>query len=211
MRTDRVDKPKPPSATGKAISQKRSRKTYDKLIATGFKLLERHEFDSITIADLAGSAGYSVGAFYARFRSKDEFFDALVAHHMQHRREARERLLRKLSDAELIPGLISDLVTYYWKRRWFWRAALIRSIRDPQPLRRHADEFATALIARLGERHGRPLNAEKERNVRHALQITLGTINNAIIYGDGPAFRGKEQFIENLVNAFRLISGYDDF
>ncbi len=66
-----------PIASGRKIRQKRSQKTYDALIATSFKLLEQREFDEISVAELAQKAeGYSVGAFYARFHSKDELFDA---------------------------------------------------------------------------------------------------------------------------------------
>jgi AcrR family transcriptional regulator len=205
-----LDKRQPSPAAGKAIKQKRSRKTYDALVAAGFKLLEHREFDSISVAALAHGAGYSVGAFYTRFRSKDEFFEALIAHHIAYRTEARERLVRTLSDDDLIRGLIEDLVAYYWKRRWFWRAALIRSIRDPKPLLEHADGLAIALIGRIRERRKRALTKEQERNVRYAVQITLGAINNAVIYGHGPVFTGQEEFAANLVRAFRLISDYDE-
>ncbi|MFC1841153.1 TetR/AcrR family transcriptional regulator, partial [Thermodesulfobacteriota bacterium] len=68
--------------------QKRSKKTYDAMIKTGFKLLRKRPWDSITIAELSRTAGYSVGAFYARFKSKDEFFDALAAHHRKARKAA---------------------------------------------------------------------------------------------------------------------------
>ena len=66
------------TASSRRIRQKRSQKTYDALISTAFKLLEQREFDEISIADLAQKAGYSVGAFYARFKSKDELFDAML-------------------------------------------------------------------------------------------------------------------------------------
>lgn len=75
------------------IKQLRGRKTYDALIETGFKLLEHSDLESIPIVALAKAAGYSVGAFYARFRSKDEFFDAMIAHHLEHRARARDHLL----------------------------------------------------------------------------------------------------------------------
>jgi AcrR family transcriptional regulator len=53
------------------IRQKRGQVTYDALIDTAFALLADKEFDEISVAELAQTAGYSVGAFYARFRSKD--------------------------------------------------------------------------------------------------------------------------------------------
>ena len=69
--------------SSRRVRQKRSQKTYDALIATSFKLLEQREFDEISVAELAQRARYSVGAFYARFHSKDELFDALVAQHLR--------------------------------------------------------------------------------------------------------------------------------
>ena len=58
-----------------AIKQERGHITYDALIEAGFKLLAERDIEDISIFELSRVAGYSVGAFYARFRSKDEFFD----------------------------------------------------------------------------------------------------------------------------------------
>ena len=201
-----------PASPGKKIRQERGRKTYDALIATGFKLLEHEEFESITIAELAKAAGYSVGAFYARFHSKDEFFDAMIAHHLEHRTKVRNRLLATVSNEELVNELIKDLVGYYWKRRRFWRAALVRSIRDPEfwePISQHGRELAKLLISRMSQHAQRKLTASEDMNVRFAFQIVLGTINNAIINSPGPIFIGQALFVENLARAFRLVADYD--
>ena len=201
-----------PALPGRIIKQQRGQKTYDALIATGFELLEERELEAITIAELAQAAGYSVGAFYARFRSKDEFFDAMIAHHMKHRTKSRERLFATLPDEALIGELIKDLVLYYWKRRRFWRAALMRSIREPafwEPLRRHGLELGDLLILRIGARAGRRLTKAEGMNVRFALQVALGTINNAIINRPGPILIEQGLFVENLVRTFRLVSDYD--
>ncbi len=115
-------------ASSKRVRQKRSQKTYDALIGTTFKLLQQREFDAISIAELAQKAGYSVGAFYARFRSKDELFDALLAQHLEDRRTARTRIFADATDEKLVGDLMEDLVDYYWTRRRFWRAAVIRSM-----------------------------------------------------------------------------------
>ncbi len=200
-------------AFGKRIKQKRSQKTFDSLIATAFKLLERREFDDISIAELTRHAGYSVGAFYARFESKDELFDAMVLQHMQDRRKTRARHFATLSDETLIRTLIKNTVHYYWTRRRFWRAALIRSIRDPdfwEPLRKLGHEFADSIIVRMSTIANRPLTETEQTNVRFAVQVALGTINNTIINRPGPVFMGQAVFVDNLVRALRLVSGYDD-
>ena len=195
------------------IKQKRGRKTYDALIEMGFVLLEHRELEAISIAELAKAAGYSTGAFYTRFRSKDEFFDAMIAHHLEYRTQARDRLLATVPNYTLIDALIEDLVQYYWKHRRFWRAALIRTIRDPEfwePIRIHGREFADLLIERIGKHAPRPLTRQEGTNIRFAVQLALGTINNAIINRPGPAFLGQELFVKNLVRSFRLVSDYDN-
>ena len=199
--------------TGREIRQKRSRRTYEALIATSFSLLEQREFDEISIADLAQQAGYSVGAFYARFRSKDELFDAMVAQHIEGRKHAREQLFTSVPDSTLIPMYIEETVSYYWRRRRFWRAALMRSIRDPEfwePIRNQRHGLAASLIGRIRARTKRALTEAEEMNVRFAAQLVLGTINTAIINRPGPIFIGQALFVDNLSRAFRLVSGYDD-
>lgn len=201
------------AAAGLRIRQKRGQVTYDALIDTGFALLDEKEFDDISVAELAQKAGYSVGAFYARFRSKDELFEAMVLRHVQNRREVRQRQFSSTDDAALIRELLDETVRYYWGRRRFWRAALIRSIREPEfwaPMRKLSHEFADALLARFGARAGRALTKPEEANVRFAVQLAFGLINNTILNRPGPFFLEQELFIDNLVRAFKLVSGYDE-
>lgn len=198
---------------GHKVKQRRSQKTYDALIAAGFRLLEDRELVAISVAELAASAGYSVGAFYARFRSKDEFFDAMIDQHLQTRREIQRRLLDELPDDGIVAGLIENMVAYYWSRRRFWRAALMRSMRDSAfwtPIRQLGNDFASAFVLRVSERVGRVLTADEETNIRFAFQIVFGTINNTIINRPGPVFMGQAQFVDNLARAFRLVSNYDN-
>ena len=201
------------TASSRRIRQKRSQKTYDALISTAFKLLEQREFDEISIADLAQKAGYSVGAFYARFKSKDELFDAMLGSTSTIAgRRARDQFATA-SDSALIRVVLEDTIQYYWSRRRFWRAALFRSIRDEDfwaPIRKLSHELGDSLVARISERARRPLTEEEETNVRFAVQVTLGTVNNAIINRPGPIFIGHDLFVENLIRAFRVVSGYDE-
>jgi hypothetical protein len=38
----------------------------------------------------------------------------------------------------------------------------------------------------------------------------LGTVNNTIINRPGPIFMGQASFVDGLIRAFRLVSGYDE-
>lgn len=205
--------PAEPLGAEQRIRQKRSQITYDALIDTCFELLREKEFDEISIADLAQKAGYSVGAFYARFNSKDELFDAMVRQHVENRREVRRRQFATASDDELLHELLDETVHYYWGRRRFWRAALIRSIREPEfwaPMRTLSHEFADALLARFAAMTGRALTSAQQANVRFAVQLSFGLINNTILNRPGPFFLEQNLFVENLVRAFKLVSGYDE-
>ena len=198
---------------GVGIKQKRSKKTYDALIKKCFQLLIKRDFDSITVAELSRSAGYSVGAFYTRFRSKDELFDAMVAHHLINRNAHIERFFSTFHNNDFIDKLIKDIIHYLWINRNFWRAALVRGMRDPDfwaPIRQSGHDLANKVIARLSERANRSLTDLEETNVRFAFQITLGTINNTIINRPGPIFMNQRLFVEKLTRAFRLVADYDN-
>ncbi len=198
---------------GLSIKQNRSKKTYDALIKTGFRLLKKREFDSITVAQVSQSAGYSVGAFYTRFRSKDEFFDAMVAYHLKTRHVTHEHLFSASHNDDFIDELIKDIVHYLWINRKFWRAAMVRSIREPEfwaPIRQSGHNLASRIIAKLSELANRPLTDLEQTNVRFALQITLGTINNSIMNQPGPILMDQKLFVEKLTQAFRLVADYDN-
>lgn len=201
-----------PLGPGRTISQERSRKTYEALVTSGFRLLEKREFESITIAELARAAGYSVGAFYARFESKDEFFEAMVAHHLRVRLRAHERLFATASRDDLIGAMIEDLVKYYWRHRRFWRAALLRSANDPDfwaPLNGAAGGFVASLTERIQRDAGRPLTEAEIENIRFAIHMVFGMVNNRIVNRPRPSLIGHSTFVENLTRAFRLVSDYD--
>jgi AcrR family transcriptional regulator len=199
-------------AAEQRIRQKRGQITYDALIETCFALLKDKDFDEISVAELAQKAGYSVGAFYARFRSKDELFDAMITRHLEARRRTRTEQFEKGPAATLVHDVLEETVQYYWGRRRFWRAALIRSMREPEfwtPMRKLSHEFADALIAHMAGRAKRPLTAQEGDNVRFAVQLAFGTINNTILNRPGPFLMDEVLFVQNLVRAFRLVSGYD--
>ena len=46
--------------------------------------------------------------------------------------------------------------------------------------------------------------------MRFAVQLAFGLINNTILNRPGPFFLEQNLFIDNLVRAFKLVSGYDE-
>jgi AcrR family transcriptional regulator len=201
-----------PPGPGIVIKQERGRKTYQALIAAGFKLLEKREFEAITIIDISRVAGYSVGAFYARFKSKDEFFEAMIAHHIRERAVSREELLANAPRDKFVEQLIEQLVDSYWRRRQFWRAALMRCVRDPTfwaPIYNSALQFVGLVTDRIQADAGRQLTEAECDNIRFAIHMVFGMVNNRIVNRPKPSLIGNSTFVANLTRAFRLVSDYD--
>jgi len=201
------------TATGPIAKQRRSQITYNKLIEAGFRLLETRDFDFISIAEIAKEAGYSVGAFYARFENKEEFFLALVHKHNGGRQEAMDTFFTKNKSRDLIALYIQQTVKRLWNSRFFWRAALRRSLEDAgfwEPFRNLSHRVADNFVNAKAEEIGRPLTKKEEMDIRFALQIVLGTINNAMTNRPGPLMPEHRDFQKRLVEAFRLVSHYDE-
>lgn len=200
-----------PADLGYKFGQKRSRKTYDALISAGFRLLEEHPFEAITVAYLAREAGYSIGAFYSRFRSKDEYFSSMLQYHIMVRLETNKRILETFAPEAVVDHLLSDVVNYYFEHRNFWRATIIRNAPDPshwQPLRQLGEENARAFVEYLENARGAPLNAAEHDNVMFAFQAVRSIINNTIINNPGPFDLGQDEFLRNLIRTFYLVSDY---
>lgn len=198
---------------GLAIKQERGKVTYDALIDAGFKMLELRDLQDISIADLAREAGYSVGAFYARFRSKDEFFDALIAKHLEIRTDVQIRLLATLPLETLLEELIPNVVDYYRDHQRFWSAVLARSLRDALfwgTICDHGVEFAGRFTDRMAVEVGRPLSAVEVDNIFFAIRVLLSTINLALISKPECERMDEETFRADLIRTFRLVSGFDE-
>ena len=166
---------------------------------------------SISIAELTKASGYSVGAFYARFKSKDEFLNALVEHHLNSRRATHAYLYSTYTGDELIDKLIEDVVTYILKNRGFWQTCLMHSVHDPnfwEPMRQLGYEAANDIIGCFSKEINRELTEQEKLNIRFGFQIMFGTINNTIINHPGPVEIMDALFIEKLTCAFKLVSGY---
>ena len=199
---------------GHRIKQKRSQLTYDALIAAGFRLLEKEDLENITVAELAKEAGYSVGAFYARFSSKDQFFDALLQDHLELRTESQKHLFSTCPMESMIHQYIDNMVRYYWGRRNFWREVMKRSMREPEfwdPIREQWFIITNSCIARLTSEIGRPLTEEEEENLSFAFQITLGVVNNTLLEQSGPVMLNQQWCVDHLERVFKLSTGFDQW
>lgn len=82
----------------------------DKLLLVAMRLFAERGFDSVTVRDIAGEAGVSVGLINHHFESKDGLRQAVDDYFIQRTGAAIERAIR-------VTGLDADRVEEY-QRRW---------------------------------------------------------------------------------------------
>jgi AcrR family transcriptional regulator len=125
------------------VKQQRSEETHRKLLQAGFTLLNTGSFDEITIAQIASSAGCSVGSFYQRFRNKDAYFEFLVEGISETLRNVAQQQLttdrvKGLSLAQTVRYCVEHYVGINRQYKGLIRAALLYSMNgsdDWQPIR----------------------------------------------------------------------------
>jgi TetR/AcrR family transcriptional regulator, transcriptional repressor of aconitase len=93
----------------KRLTREESRAlTREKLLASAYEVMAREGYEGASIDRIAEEAGFSKGAFYSNFESKEEIFlELLETHSVQDIGEIAE-LLRNVSDPRKMIEIISD-------------------------------------------------------------------------------------------------------
>src|SRR4029077_14991548 len=76
----------------------RARATRRKLLDAAKRIFAKDGFEAARLEDIAGGAGYTRGAFYANFKSKEDIFFALLEECVRERIESLTPALRRHSD-----------------------------------------------------------------------------------------------------------------
>jgi len=148
----------------KRLSRADSReRTAQRLLDAGERLIARRGLDATSVEDIAAAAGYSRGAFYSNFKSKEDlFFDVLRRN--QERTNARfAGVLDQASPLEQVQARIRELYAALCSDGdsfMAWTEGRMLSARDPNFRERLAAlvaqrrDFAVQLIEYLYRRGG---------------------------------------------------------
>jgi AcrR family transcriptional regulator len=191
-----------------APSQDRSRLTAERFLAAAFKLLESKTFEELSVADLAREAGRSVGAFYQRFGSKDDFLATLLVTYFEAREGNTAQILAEGRDEGVVEAVLSDNFASIMRNRNLWHAALRKSAQDPDfwsQFRKYVQRRPQLMAARLGEIRGEPLAEAEVFRLGIALQVFNSVINNQILNNPGPLLLTSDEFLPTLLKVFRTI------
>ncbi len=209
MNTDSSFGVNPPSGPARpAPSQDRSRKTAERFLDAAFKLLESKTFDELSVADLGREAGRSVGAFYQRFGSKEDFLAVLVVVYFENREADFARILAEASDEGLVEQVLSDSFASIMRNRNLWHAALRRSAQAPgfwTQFHRYVQRRPQLIAARLGELRGEALSEAEVFRLGIALQVFNSVINNQMMNNPGPLTLTSPDFLPKLLRVFDAV------
>lgn len=129
--------------------QARSRRSYHRMLEAAAELLADRPFDHITIDEIVERAGYTKGAFYARFNSKAALLRHLVARLTDGALDAWGEFLdldrwRGVSVREIVEAFVRRMVGIYT------RSGHVMRLIDRE-VRLGGDEAVRARVARLND------------------------------------------------------------
>jgi AcrR family transcriptional regulator len=190
------------------VKQLRGRRSRDRLLDAGQKLVATRPFDALSVADISRAAGCSVGAFYLRFRDKDAFFGALVAQYVAEVRTETDAVFAAHTDDKLIGALVSGTIDRFQRYAGLIRSAIRKRMEDAsvwEPIRRSGHVNADRFVDWLAKQRGTALKPAEDMSVRFAFQVLYGTLNNALANEPGPLDIADPDFAPHLERAFRLV------
>jgi len=192
--------------------QSRSLKTQQSFVEAGWEILRQQSWDSIAITSIAKRAGRSVGVFYQRFGSKDDFLTVLLNRWLEISYAGLEASPPVTTGRELIHWYLRDGFERIRDNRYLWRAALQRALDDPaswEPFREMGTHRRDVLAEKLGALRGKPFDGEERRRLDLAVQVFNSVINNALLNDPGPLRVDQAEFLPTLEGIFLTVAGVE--
>lgn len=192
--------------------QSRSMQTQQALIDAGRTILRDTPWETVSIAMIAQEAKRSVGVFYQRFGSKEEFLTVLIKLWLE---EGYARIKEPKAPSSALTVIDSNLDALYERirsNRYFWRAALQRAMDDPvswEPFRQLGTAIRQNFADDLGASRGKPLDAAERHRFDLATQVFNSVINNALLNDPGPLRIDQPEFLPTIKQLFLTVAALD--
>lgn len=185
--------------------QDRSQRTLLRLLEASAALLEERSFEAIGVTDIVRRAESSVGAFYARFQSKDAVLHSLHERYAEESRATAERALdpaawEGVPLVEVVERFCEFVVRAHEEKGGLRRALLIASAHDPLHRERAVAlaAFVTGCVRRLLEERKHELgHPDVAVAADFVHRLVFSVLDQELIFGHAPA--GNELSREALV------------
>lgn len=169
--------------------QTRSQESLERILDAAETLFAEKGFEQTTVAEIARQANSSVGAFYGRFREKDDLLRCLHDRFTEQAIATTDVALdpnrwADASIAEIFSETIPFLVDVYRERLGLMRAFLIRESVDPGfakglPGNKHLAEKLRQLLLARRDQIGHP---DPALAIDMCWQVICGYLNNLSLY-----------------------------
>jgi len=165
------------------------------LLASAEDLLQTRLFEEIPLADILRRAGVSVGAFYARFSSKDALVPCLYERYDRSVTRGARRVLdpdrwRTRDLEERVHLLFRYAVMLYRRNRGLMRALALLARSDPDIVSeqqcRNRFELYESVARLLLERRDQMRHPDPERAVQFGILMAGATFREKILYDRAP-------------------------
>jgi len=192
--------------------QQRTAATRRKLLAAALRVFARDGFQAARIEDIAAESGYTRGAFYANFDTKEDLFFALLEKH------AGERLLRlhrRLEEGDGVADRMRIVRAFYLERATD-RTSMLLTLEFKLFALRHPKMRARLAAAHRRIRAGLKYDAlakllpSHQKDERHELdKVLLDVILSGLVleHAYDPKRISAKQTVDTLGRAFDLLIG----
>ncbi|MEV5946332.1 helix-turn-helix domain-containing protein [Streptomyces sp. NPDC051993] len=170
---------------------KRRPQTLARLLDAALEVFAESGFGAARIEDVCRRAGYTRGAFYSNFSSKEELFFALFDAHAERELERIGRLAAATQDHDLSVARIAALLAHTGpdERTWFLVTTefTLYAIRNPETAARLAEhdaklrEEAAGLLAGLLARAGLRPRGDLSEVLRVVIALREGALGQSYV------------------------------
>lgn len=173
--------------------QARSEATLHRLLDAAEALIQEKGPGEVSIPEIVGRAGSSVGGFYARFKDKDHLLRALEERFLAEMRDVLDELAaperwRDASIPDIVRAGVATLLRIFRERRPLLVTFMARAAQGQGPelqeilgFRREVSARFVALLQSRRENLGHP---RPEVAVDLAVQLVFGLMHQMIVFGE---------------------------
>ena len=165
--------------------QERTEITRARFIQSAEKIFARDGFEAAKLEEIATAAGYTRGAFYSNFESKEDLFFALLEKEISHRIAALEKEMAKFRDPEAkLKAMREFFLSKTLDRRWSLLAMEFKlfAVRHPEVKQRLAAMHRRFVGPRVGMLEEVMKALGRELPVpAFAIGVSLATLGNSLM------------------------------
>jgi len=173
-----------PARVRRRPQQQRSKAVYERVMEHARHLARERDFDAISIQELARGAGCSIGSFYYRFGTKDEFFRVLVDDMIARRDEAVVDTFR-IHKVEDLPGeLAREAVANHRAYAGLLRSIIKKHLEGKpvwEPISLLGHRIAAEYVRRVAEARGVPLSRAQIERISFAFVWLYGLLAQGLL------------------------------